>query len=228
MKNIRWALGVVLVIVGIGLLLINPIQQHLIMKMTVAQPISSLSVSAIEENRNVEANFDFDQTASVNWEGLLASYEIKNDLPVIGGVAIPSLDLRLPIMNGLADVNLYAGAGTMLPDQVMGMGNYPLVSHNMAKPGLLFSDIASMNKGDLIYVTDLVHVYIYQTLSVEMVAPTRVDVINEVPGKQLVTLVTCSDDIQNRWIVTGELVDKIAADEATTDILEILELTDQT
>ena len=98
----------------------------------------------------------------------------------------------------------------------------------MANPGLLFSDIARMSKGDLIYVTDLTHVYIYQTLSVEMVAPTRVDVIDEVPGKQRVTLVTCSDDIQNIWIVTGELVDKVAINEATTDILEALELTDQT
>ena len=118
----RWAMGVVLIMVGVGLLLINPIQQHLIKKMTVAQPISSLSVSAIEENRNAPANFAFDQTASVNWDGLLASYDLKNELPVIGGIAIPSLDLRLPIMNGLADENLYAGAGTMSPDQVMGMG----------------------------------------------------------------------------------------------------------
>ena len=52
-------------------------------------------------------------------------------LPVIGGIAIPEVEINLPIFKGLDNVNLFYGAGTMKPDQRMGEGNYSLASHHI-------------------------------------------------------------------------------------------------
>ena len=57
-----------------------------------------------------------------------AQFENKN-LPVIGAIAIPSVEINLPIFKGLSNVALLTGAGTMKENQVMGKNNYALASH---------------------------------------------------------------------------------------------------
>ena len=53
----------------------------------------------------------------------------NSTLPVIGGVAIPSVAINLPIFKGLSNEALLYGAGTLSPTQKMGEGNYALASH---------------------------------------------------------------------------------------------------
>ncbi len=53
-------------------------------------------------------------------------------LPVIGGIAIPELGINLPIFKGLGNTELIYGAGTMKEEQVMGgENNYSLASHHI-------------------------------------------------------------------------------------------------
>ncbi len=217
-------MAVLLIVVGIGFLLLDPLQGYLIKEIIEENNSVPLSVEVVQENEQAPAEFRFDQTVPVNWEDVLAGYRSREDLPVIGGMAIPSLNLQLPVLKGLSEANLIAGAGTMTPDQKMGQGNYSLVSHNVARTGVLFTDIQYMDVGELVYITDMTHIYVYQINSLEMVSPTRVDVIEEVPGEKLLTLVTCSNDILNRWIAQGNLLEEVPLDEATDEMVAALSL----
>ena len=223
MKKLNF-LSLFLIFAGIFFLLKNPAQTYLMKQIVSSNPIDTYTTELFEENKERPAQFDFDQTRPVTWESVIESHQKRTDLPVIGGLAIPSLELQLPILNGLAEENLVAGAGTMAPTQKLGQANYSLVSHNYAKTGILFSDLQYMSAGDLVYLTDLKDIYIYQVDTVEMVSPDRVDVIAEVPGEKLLTLITCSDDILNRWVSQGHLKKIVPFEQASDDLLTILDV----
>lgn len=207
-----------------GLLLKEPIQS-VIIKWTISQNhLEKVTVAQIRTNAQTAGEFDFDQTVNVDWNQVVKGYQSRTDLPVIGELGIPSLSLRLPIFKGLANENLIAGIGTMSPEQKMGLGNYSLVGHNMGRRGVLFSDIQYITIGETIYLTDLENVYIYEVTGLEMLSPSRVEVLEEVPGKNVLTLVTCSNDLQMRWICRGELVDQIPIQDASEEIMAVLQL----
>ena len=114
-------------------------------------------------------------------------------LPVIGGIAIPEVEINLPIFKGLDNVNLFYGAGTMKRDQVMGKGNYSLASHHIFTAEnasqMLFSPLSHAKNGMKIYLTDKDKVYTYVIHEVKHVTPDRVDEIDDRSGVDEITLV---------------------------------------
>lgn len=127
-------------------------------------------------------------------------------LPVIGGIAIPSVAINLPIFKGLSNEALLYGAGTLEPDQKMGEGNYGLASHRAAEAGLLFTPLDNIQEGDKIYLTDLNNIYTYRTALKVRVQPTEVKYLDVLPDRRQVTLVTCGEiDGITRIVVQGEL-----------------------
>ncbi|MGZ7244302.1 class A sortase, partial [Streptococcus pyogenes] len=70
----------------------------------------------------------------------------------------------------------------------------------------LFSPLEKSKAGMKIYVTDKENIYVYVITEVEVLNPERVDVIDDYPGKNQITLVTCEDaEATMRTIVFGEL-----------------------
>ena len=136
------------------------------------------------------------------------------ELPVVGGIAIPEVGINLPIFKGLGNTELTYGAGTMKEDQVMGgENNYSLASHHVfgiaGASDMLFSPL-DKNK-----------VYTYVISEVKVVQPTEVAVVDDTPGKSEVTLVTCTDaEATQRTIVKGELKSQVDFDKASSDIIE--------
>lgn len=116
-------------------------------------------------------------------EAVLNAQWKAQQLPVIGGIAIPELSLNLPIFNGLENAGLYYGAGTMKETQEMGKGNYALASHHVfgitGANEMLFSPLDRAKAGMKIYLTDKEKVYTYSITSVENVEPERVDVVDD-------------------------------------------------
>ena len=51
--------------------------------------------------------------------------------PVIGGIAVPEVEIKLAYFKGLDNVNLFYGAGTMKRDQVMGKETIPSESSHL-------------------------------------------------------------------------------------------------
>lgn len=144
-------------------------------------------------------------------------------LNVIGGIAIPDLEMNLPVFKGIDNTNLLYGAGTMKENQTMGEGNYALASHHVfdqvSSNHLLFSPLERAEVGQKVYLTDKTYIYTYTITNKEVVAPTDVEVIEDVPDKTLLTLVTC-DDLQasNRLIVQTTYDGKTPYDQAPSKV----------
>ncbi|MER2108022.1 MAG: class A sortase [Solibacillus sp.] len=129
----------------------------------------------------------------------------------MGSIHIPSVDMTLPILKGVGESSLVAGAGTMKPTQQMGTGNYALASHYIEGKSILFGPLHHLQEDDAIFVTDLDYMYEYKTTLLEVIEATNIQVIADVANKTLLTLITCSDKGTKRLLVQAEFVEKTLA-----------------
>ncbi|HFU4011229.1 TPA: class A sortase [Streptococcus suis] len=225
----RNILSGILIILALCLIFNSSIRNMIIAWNTNRYQVTQVSEEEIEQNKQASSTFDFEQVESISTEAVLkAQWEAQN-LPVIGGIAIPDLKINLPIFKGLDNVALMYGAGTMKENQVMGQGNYALASHHIfgmaGASDTLFSPLEHAKAGMKIYLTDKTNVYTYVVTSVEVVTPESVYVIDDVEGKNQVTLVTCEDAAATmRTIVKGELETITAFDETDAEILDSFEI----
>ena len=201
-----------LILLSLALIFNSKIRDMFMVWNTNKYQVSQVSKEKLEENQDTEGNFDFDSVKAISSEAVLSSQWNSQKLPVIGGIAIPEVEINLPIFKGLDNVNLLYGAGTMKRDQVMGKGNYSLASHHIFTAEnasqMLFSPLSHAKNGMKIYLTDKDKVYTYVIHEVKHVTPDRVDEIDDRSGVDEITLVTCVDyDATERIIVKGDLKD---------------------
>ena len=214
-----------LILLSIALIFNSKIRDMFIVWNTNKYQVSQVTKEKIEENEETVGNFDFESVKSLSSEAVLSAQWNSQQLPVIGGIAIPELEMNLPIFKGLDNINLFYGAGTMKPNQEMGKGNYSLASHRIflgeKADQKLFSPLANAEKGMKIYLTDKEKVYTYEIVEVKIVTPDRVDVIEDREGIDELTLVTCEDsNATERIIVKGNLKEIKSYTETPSDVLE--------
>ena len=218
-------LAVFLILLSLVLIFNSKIRNMFMVWNTNKYQVSQVTKEKIEENKEAEGNFDFDSVKSISSEAVLAAQWDAQQLPVIGGIAIPEVEINLPIFKGLDNVNLFYGAGTMKANQKMGEGNYSLASHHIFTAEnasqMLFSPLVNAKAGMKIYLTDKDKVYTYEITEVKRVTPDRVDEIDDRIGVQEITLVTCVDyDETERIIVKGIFKESKAYSETSEDILK--------
>ncbi|PZO93415.1 class A sortase [Streptococcus halichoeri] len=204
-------LSIILLLVGLALLFNKPIRNTLIARNSNKYQVAKVTKKQIAQNKKAKSSFNFAEVKAVNSEAVLSAQMSKQNLPVIGGIAVPDVKINLPIFKGLGNAELISGAGTMKENQVMGGdNNYALASHHIfgmvGSSNMLFSPLERAKVGMPIYITDKENVYRYDITSVDTVTPDRVDVINDTPGLKEITLVTCTDiEASERIIVKGIL-----------------------
>ena len=217
-------LAVFLILLSLVLIFNAQIRDIFMVWNTNKYQVSQVTKEKIEENKETEGNFDFDSVKSISSEAVLAAQWDAQQLPVIGGIAIPEVEINLPIFKGLDNVNLFYGAGTMKANQKMGEGNYSLASHHIFTAEnasqMLFSPLVNAKAGMKIYLTDKDKVYTYEIREVKHVTPDRVDEIEDREGVKEITLVTCVDyNATERIIVKGDFKEVKAYSETSDDIL---------
>ena len=213
-----------LILLSLALIFNSKIRDIFMVWNTNKYQVSQVSKEKLEENKDTEGNFDFDSVKAISSEAVLSSQWNSQKLPVIGGIAIPEVEINLPIFKGLDNVNLFYGAGTMKRDQVMGKGNYSLASHHIFTAEnasqMLFSPLSHAKNGMKIYLTDKDKVYTYVIHEVKHVTPDRVDEIDDRSGVDEITLVTCVDyDATERIIVKGDLKEEKDYSQTPEEIL---------
>ena len=213
-----------LILLSLALIFNSKIRNIFMVWNTNKYQVSQVSKEKIEENNNSEGNFDFNSVKAISSEAVLSAQWDAQQLPVIGGIAIPEVEINLPIFKGLDNVNLFYGAGTMKPNQKMGEGNYSLASHHIFTAEnasqMLFSPLVNAKKGMKIYLTDKDKVYTYDIREVKHVTPDRVDEIDDREGINEITLVTCVDyDATERIIVKGDLKEIKSYSDTPSDVL---------
>ncbi|MGE7020786.1 class A sortase [Solibacillus cecembensis] len=208
-------------IIGLVLIFINPIQNFLIAQTSKRVVENQVTVSTVPMPTGevaVEqpvASYDFEEVQSLTiWDILAAQGQVK-DIPAIGSIHIPAVDMTLPILNGVGKYALAVGAGTMKSKQQMGQGNYALASHYIEGKNVLFGPLYHLKKDDSIFISDMEFVYEYKTTSIKVIEATDVHVIDDLKDDTRLTLITCAEDGTRRLSVVAQFVGKTAAEEAT-------------
>ena len=108
--------------------------------------------------------------------------------PVIGRIAIPRLGISAILKEGTGQRTLNLAVGhipsTALPGQP---GNVGVAAHR----DNLFRGLKDVEKNDAITLTTLDNTYVYRVVSIKVVDPTDVSVLDASPDQKILTLVTC-------------------------------------
>ncbi|WP_407855875.1 class A sortase [Enterococcus hailinensis] len=231
-KKRNWLINIflfLLLLVGLALIFNNQIKYFLMQHNGERYAVAKLDRTEIDKNMKKEASFDFDAVQPASTEAVLQAQLSNKQLPVIGGIAIPAVEINLPIFKGLSNESLLYGAGTLAADQKMGEGNYALASHRADRPGLLFTPLDGIKENDLIYLTDLNNIYTYKTTLKVRVQPTEVKYLDVDPDKKQVTLITCGEiEGITRIIVQGELIAVTPVNNATDTMRNAFQMEQRT
>ncbi|MBS7577887.1 MULTISPECIES: class A sortase [unclassified Enterococcus] len=218
---------VLMLLVGLALVFNNQIKYYLMGLNANQYHISKVTDNTVKANNETEGNFDFSSVEPLSTEAVVEAQVANQDLPVIGGITIPAINLNLPIFKGLDNTNLLWGAGTMKVDQKMGEGNYALASHYVAgQPKMLFSPLKEgpAQAGQKVYLTDKSTIYEYQISEVYEVSPEHGEVIDDLENQRVLTLVTCSDaNATNRIIVRANFEKSYSVGEASQSVTSAFE-----
>ena len=115
--------------------------------------------------------------------------------PMMSWIEIPSINVSMPIYHGTSDSALMAGVGHLegssLP--VGGASTHcVLTAHSGMKNLSMFDDIRDLVPGDIVLLHTRGEVLAYKVDSSEVVWPDEMDSLAIQPGKDLLTLVTCT------------------------------------
>ncbi|MFD1484621.1 class A sortase [Lacticaseibacillus baoqingensis] len=209
-------------LVGLALVFNEQIKLFVVDHLT-QTTMQKIDANTVKKNQKTPGNFDFKSVKALDVSTVGKAAATANQRNAIGKIAIPAVNLKLPILKGLSNSNLSTGAGTMKPDQQMGQGNYALAGHYMTDRGILFSPLKNVQVGNTVYLTDMAKVYTYKVATKTTVNETQVQWINDVAGKKLVTLITCASATEgetNRIMVQGALT---KTTKATTKTLAVFD-----
>ena len=131
--------------------------------------------------------------------------------PVMARIVIPSIHVSLPVFHGTESRTLTEGVGhlfgTSLP--IGGPSTHAvLTGHTGLSTATMFDNLNQVKKGDAFYVSSLGQTLKYEVVDITVVKPEETDSLRKVPGRDLVTLITCTPYGVNshRLLVTGERV----------------------
>ncbi|WP_417088205.1 class C sortase [Eubacterium maltosivorans] len=130
---------------------------------------------------------------------------------IMGTLVIDKINVNLPIYHGTRDEVLRKGVGhikeTALP--IGGKGSHAvLTSHSGLNDAKLFTELEQLVKGDTFEIHVLDEILTYQVDQIKVVEPNQTDELKAVPGKDYVTLLTCTPIGVNshRLLVRGERI----------------------
>lgn len=137
---------------------------------------------------------------------------------MMGYIIIPRLKETLPIYHGTSEPVLQVGVGHLSDSSlpVGGPGTHAALSGHRGLPSArLFTDLNKMKVGDLFYIRVLDQTLAYKVTSIETVLPNETESLAIQPGKDLVTLITCTPYGINshRLLVHAERTDYVPTED---------------
>lgn len=115
--------------------------------------------------------------------------------PMMSWVEIPSINVSMPIYHGTSDAVLMAGVGHLEGSSLPVGGSSThcvLTAHSGMQNLRMFDDIRQLQPGDIVLLHTMGDTLAYQVQSSEVVWPDQVSSLAIEPGKDLLTLVTCT------------------------------------
>ena len=162
-----------------------------------------------------EDDFNVDETQS--------TYDFLNSDDAIGSLIIPSINVNLPIFDGVTNLNLQKGIAHL--DNT----SYPtgeksthcvLAGHSGLSRAKILDDLDKVQIGDYFQIDYLNTTHNYIVIDIQVVLPEETESLRIKQDDTLVTLVTCTPKNINshRLLVTGRLTDMIPQDETLSTL----------
>lgn len=144
----------------------------------------------------------------------------------IAQLTIPKIKVSLPVFSKTTDWLLQFGAclldGTSYPTG--GKGTHAVISAHRGVPNAeLFTRLPELKKGDKFYIKIGNKTLAYQVYKRQTILPSKVSELRVVPGKDIVTLMTCTPYMINshRLLITGRRVPYTAKDNQDSKFSEL-------
>lgn len=110
-------------------------------------------------------------------------------------IAIPAIDLRLPVFHGTAEDTLQKGLGHLYGSALPtgGKGFHSVITgHTGLTTSTLFDNLSDIKVGDAVYVSTFGERMKYKVYDIEVVLPDETDSLRADPERDLLTLITCT------------------------------------
>ena len=120
---------------------------------------------------------------------------------------IPSLNIKVPVLEGTDPKSLQVSAGHFEGTGLPGHGNYCIAGHNSTIYAEIFNALDRIQIGDEMYLIDNDEKrtrYTYIVAEYHVVAPQSVEVLDDY-GDDRLTVISCTDDGKQRQVVVGIL-----------------------
>lgn len=167
---------------------------------------------ATQPQKIATANYKYRQTNATIQQFAAAKKRYKKTINqrLIGQLSIPSIDIKLPVFAGMSNDALLNGVGTLSKNQVMGVGNYVMMAHNVPEQfsSSLLQPLTLIQPNSKIYVTDFQTTYVYKTNYKRVVNQNKTQLLANTIDPT-VTLFRCFGNAgtSKRLVVQGTLVD---------------------
>lgn len=181
---------------------------------------------AQEHNRQIEQRGSLRSAFIMENEDKLKTYNKVLNVygnGVMGAIRIPKIDVSLPIYHTTEDSVIQEAVGHYVGSSfpIGGEGTHSILSGHRGLPSArLFTDLDQMKNGDKFYIDIMGETHAYEVDNIQIVLPNVLDSLDVVPGKDYVTLITCTPYGVNthRMLVRGTRIPYVPEDEQETDI----------
>lgn len=150
-------------------------------------------------------------TVSGTQDSAVGYYDLLSFQSVMGYLEIPEIGVNLPIYHGTSDLVLEMGVGHLesssLP--VGGEGTHAvLMGHRGLPSSTLFNKLPKLKEGAQFYIHMLDETLAYEVDQIKVIKPDDLEALQIVPGKDYVTLMTCTPYMINshRLLVRGHRI----------------------
>ncbi len=176
-------------------------------KRTMRQTAEAYNKELMENQTEVTDGFSADRQKDNRYESLL---NFSGD-GIMGIIRIPKIQVQLPVYHGTSAKVLKEGVGHLYGSSLPtgGEGTHAVLSSHRGLPSkTLFTDLDQLEEGDLFFLDILGEEMAYQVAEILTVTPEETEALEIVPGKDYVTLVTCTPYGINshRLLVRGERI----------------------
>lgn len=172
----------------------------------------SISADEINKNKKKRPEINRDNIDTLTPADVIKCRLSDNKALYIGYLAVPSIGLKLPIINELSNYSISIGAAVYYDNMKMGKGNYVLASHfwydsETALFSPLYYHVGQGAQKQKMYITDLENLYTYEVSTYKVVNTSETSYIQQNNSKNLLTLFTCNYTADaGRIVMQGELV----------------------
>ena len=152
-----------------------------------------------QEMKKLQAALEDIQVTGQTDDGQVAQDDLFNTVRL----SIPAIELNAPVLPKTTKEYLSIALTQIKKNQIPGQGNFTIAGHNSSVYGRHFNRLHEVEIGDEIRLIDGENVFTYQIDSKKVITPSEVDVLNDHPTKNEITLITCTVTGTKRLIVKG-------------------------